>query len=137
MSETDLLFSQGKLRNFEGSSRTIEGINRWIHVTTGRLSSSALISVSGQEELSIISSSSDLARLIVLSAHKQGGHKMASDTIARTRLIAYIHRPGKLVKSVLESCTLCKLKREVKSQQLIGKLPLDMVFQLHPLKKYL
>ena len=110
MPETDLLFSQGDLKNFEVSSRTMEGINRSIHVTTGRLSSSTLIDFSGQEELPIISSSSELARIIVLSPHKQGGHKMASDTIARTRLIAYIHRPGKLVKSVLESCTLCKLK---------------------------
>ena len=114
MPETDLLFSQGKLKNFEGSSRTIEGVNRSIHVTTGRLSSSALIAISGQEELPIISSSSELACLIVLSANKQGGHKMASDTKARTRLIAYIHRPGKLVKSVLESGTLYKLKKEIK-----------------------
>ena len=75
MPETDLLFSQGKLKNFEGSSRTIEGVNRSIHVTTGRLSSSALIAISGQEELPIISSSSELARLIVLSAHKQGSHE--------------------------------------------------------------
>ena len=127
MSETDLLFSQGKLRNFEGSSRTIEGINRLIHVTTGRLSRSALIAVLGQEELPTISSSSDLARLIVLSAHKQGGHKIASDTIARTWLIAYINRPGNLVRSVLDSCTLCKLKKENNSQQLIGKLPLNKV----------
>ena len=103
--------------------------------TPGRLSSSALIAISGQEELPIISSSSELACLIVLSAHKQGGHKMASDTIARTRLIAYIHRPGKLVKSVLDSCTLCKLKREVKSQQLIGKLSWDRVCPISPFQK--
>ena len=75
MSETDLLFSQGKLRNFEGSSRTIEGVNRSIHVTTGRLSNSALIAVSGQEELPIISSSSELAGLVVLSFQKQGNLK--------------------------------------------------------------
>ena len=75
MPKTDLLFSQGKLKSFEGSSRTIEGVNRSIHVTKGRLSNSALIAVSGQEELPIISSDSELARLIVLSAHKQGGHK--------------------------------------------------------------
>ena len=75
MSETDLLFPQGKFRNFEGSSRSIEGVNRSIHVTKGRLSNSTLIAVSGQEELLIISSDSELARLIVLSAHKQGSHK--------------------------------------------------------------
>ena len=108
MPKIDLLFFQGKLRNFEGSSRTSEGVKRSIHVATGRLSNSALITVSGQEELPIISSSSELACLIILSVNKQGGHKMASDTKARTRLIAYIHRPGKLVKSVLYSCTLCK-----------------------------
>merc|ERR1712112_413313 len=38
MGETDLLFSQGELKNFEHTSRTIDGINRTIHVTTGRLS---------------------------------------------------------------------------------------------------
>ena len=60
---------------------------------------------------------------------------MASDTIARTRLIAYIHRPSKLVKSVLKSCTHCKLKGEVKSHQLIGKLPLDRVCPTPPFQK--
>ena len=113
MPKTDLLFSQGKLKSFEGSSRTIEGVNRSIHVTKGRLSNSTLIAVSGQEELPIISSDSELARLIVLSVHKQGGHKIASDTIARIRLIAYINGTGKLVRSVLESCTLCKLEKEI------------------------
>ena len=101
--KTDLLFSQGKLKSFEGSSRTIEGVNRSIHVTKGRLSNSALIAVSGQEELPIISSDSELARLIVLSAHEQGGHKVVSDTIAKPRFIAYVNRAEKLVGSVLES----------------------------------
>ena len=48
MPKIDLLFSQGKLKSFEGSSRTVEGVNRSIHVTKGRLSNSALIAVSGQ-----------------------------------------------------------------------------------------
>ena len=101
--KTDLLFSQGKLKSFKGSSGTIKGVNRSIHVTKGRLSNSALIAVSGQEELPIISSDSELAHLIVLSAHKQGGHKIASDTIAKIRLIAYVNRAQKLVGSVFES----------------------------------
>ena len=75
MLKIDLSLSQGKLKSFEGSSRTVEGVTRSIHVTKGRLSNSALIAVSGQEELPIISSDSELARLIVLSAHKQGGNK--------------------------------------------------------------
>ena len=75
MPKIDLLFSQGKLKSFEGSSRTVEGVNRSIHVTKGRLSNSTLIAVSGQEELPIISSDSELACLIVLSAHKPRGHK--------------------------------------------------------------
>merc|ERR1711873_69864 len=48
MGETDLLFFQGELRNFEHTSRTIEGINRTIHVTTGRLSGAAVSAMSGQ-----------------------------------------------------------------------------------------
>ena len=92
MSETDTLFSQGKLQHFQGTSRTIDGVNRTIHVTTGRMSNSALKAISGQEELPIISSNTKLAHMIVLSAHTIGGHKMASNTLARTRPIAYIHR---------------------------------------------
>ena len=96
MPKTDLLFSQGKLKSFGGFSRAIEGVNRSTHVTKRRLSNSTLIAVSGQEELPIISSDSELARLIVLSAHKQGGHKIASDTIAKIRLIAYVNRTEKI-----------------------------------------
>ena len=65
MGETDLLFSQGELKNFEHTSRTIEGINRTIHVTTGRFSGAAVSVMSGQAELTILSATSDLARLIV------------------------------------------------------------------------
>ena len=60
---------------------------------------------------------------------------MANDTIARTRLIAYIHRPGKLVKSVLNACNLCKLKKEQVSHQLMGKLPSYRVCPTPPFQK--
>merc|ERR1712101_13127 len=123
MGETDLLFSQGELKNFEHTSRTIQGINRTIHVTTGRFSGAAVSVMAGQTELPILAASSELARLVVLTAHKIGSHKMTKDTIARTRQIAYIHKPGKLVKSILENCNLCRLKKEKTSQQLMGKLP--------------
>ena len=75
MPKTDLLFFQGKLKSFGGFSRAIEGVNGSTHVTKRRLSNSTLIAVSGQKELPIISFDSELACLIVLSAHKQGGHK--------------------------------------------------------------
>ena len=42
MPKIDLLFFQGKLKIFEGSSRTVEGVTRSINVTKGRLSDSAL-----------------------------------------------------------------------------------------------
>merc|ERR1712089_3068 len=135
MGETDLLFSQGELKNFEGTSRTIEGINRTIHVITGRLSGAAVSAISGQKELPILAANSDLARLIVLTAHRIGGHKMTKDTIARTRQIAYIHRPGKLVKNILDNCNLCRLKKEQTSQQLMGKLPSYRVCPTPPFQK--
>ena len=135
MGETDLLFSQGELKNFEGTSRTIEGINRTIHVTTGRLSGAAVAAISGQKELPILAASSELAKLIVLTAHRIGGHKMIKDTIARTRQIAYIHRPGKLVKNILDNCNICRLKKEQTSQQLMGKLPSHRVCPTPPFQK--
>jgi len=135
MGETDLLFSQGELKNFEHTSRTIQGINRTIHVTTGRLSSAAVSAMTGQTELPILAASSELARLIVLTAHRIGGHKMTKDTIARTRQIAYIHRPGKLVKNILDNCNLCRLKKEQTSQQLMGKLPSYRICPTPPFQK--
>merc|ERR1712240_816853 len=126
---------QGELKKFEHTSRTIEGINRTIHVTPGRLSGTAVSVMSGQTELPILSATSELARLIVLSAHRIGGHKMTKDTIARTRQIAYIHRPGKLVKSILDNCNLCKIKKEQTSQQLMGKLPSYRVCPTPPFQK--
>ena len=135
MGETDLLFSQGELKNFKHTSRTIQGINRTIHLTTGRLSSAAVSAMTGQAELPILAASSELARLIVLTAHRIGGHKMTKDTIARTRQIAYIHKPGKLVKSILDNCNLCRLKKEQTSQQLMGKLPSYRICPTPPFQK--
>merc|ERR1712101_53077 len=135
LGETDLLFSQGELKNFEHTSRTIQGINRTIHVTTGRLSSAAVSAMTGQTELPILAASSELARLIVLTAHRIGGHKMTKDTIARSRQIAYIHSPGKLVKNILDNCNLCKLKKEKTTQQLMGKLPSYRICPTPPFQK--
>merc|ERR1712041_37744 len=136
MGETDLLFSQGELKNFEHTSRTIQGINRTIHVTTGRLSGTAVSAMSGQTELPILAASSELARLIVLTSHKIGGHKMTNDTLARTRQLAYIHRPGKLIKSILDNCNLCKLKKEQTSQQRSAESQIDKEMRLNKQKEY-
>merc|ERR1712101_98790 len=91
--------------------------------------------MTGQAELPILAASFELARLIVLTAHRIGGHKMTKDTIARTRQIAYIHRPGKLVKNVLDNCNIYKLKKEQISQQLMGKLPSYRVCPTPPFQK--
>merc|ERR1712030_195280 len=135
MEEVDQLFSDGKLDNLQGSSRTIEGVNRSIHVTTGRMSKTALEAVSGHQELPIISSSSRLAELIVQSSHKSGGHKMFAATLARTRHVAYILSPGNLIKRVLQNCTLCKIKKGKAVEQLMGKHPIDRVCPTPPFQK--
>ena len=98
MDETDHQFSQGNLKYFEGSTRTIKWVIRSIHITTGRLSKTALKAVSGQEEIPIISKTSRLAEIIALSAHKTGGHKTYNDTLSRSRQIAYMYKPGNLIK---------------------------------------
>ena len=60
---------------------------------------------------------------------------MTKDTIARTRQIAYIHRPGKLVKNILDNCNICRLRKEQTSQQLMGKLPSYRIFPTPPFQK--
>ena len=110
ISETDILFCQGSLKTIKGYTQTIEGVNRSIDVTTDRMSHIVLKADTGQRELPIISNSYWLANMIVPSAHKVGGHKMASDILTRTKLITYIHKPGNLIKHVSSSCCLCKIK---------------------------
>lgn len=62
MDSTDGLFSEGRLESLEGCSRTLEGVNRTMYVTQGRFSKtmSMVESVSGHEELAIISSHTEL-----------------------------------------------------------------------------
>ena len=50
--------------------------------STGKFSNTALKAVSGQEKIPIISNTCRLAEMIVLSAHKIGGHKSYNDTLA-------------------------------------------------------
>ena len=56
----------------------------------GRFSNTALKAVSGQEKIPIIYNIFRWAEIIVLSAHKIGGHKAYNDTLDRSRQIAYI-----------------------------------------------
>ena len=85
MDLTDDLFSGGQLEHLD--ARTVEGVNRTLHVTRGRFTKSALAAVSGQEELPT------LAELTVCGAHcgdHSTNHREAQDCLSRTREIAFI-----------------------------------------------
>ena len=130
MDLTDQLFSEGKLTHLEGSSRTVEGVNRIVHFTQGRFSRTALAAVTGQQELPIISAKCKLAQLIARGAHKgESGtnHREIQDCIARTREVAFIFKPKWLVWQIIDSCPLYSIKKAKKAAQLIGKLPEDKV----------
>ena len=133
MGLTDQLFSDGQLDNI--SARTVAGLNRTLHVTQGRLSTTALAAVTGQEELPVISAHSPLAELIVRGAHmgEHGtNHKGDRDCLARTREVAYLHKPMWLIKKISTSCTFCQLKKRIPASQLIGKIPVDKVLPSPP-----
>ena len=83
-------FSQGNLNNIEGSASTIDGVNRSIHVTTGRFSNTDLQAISGKEEIPLTSNSCRLAEMIVLSTHNIWGHKVYNDTHSRSRKISSV-----------------------------------------------
>ena len=100
MDDIDKIFSQGNLNNIEGSASTIDGVNRSIHVTTGRFSNTAFKAASGQEEISIVSNTCRLAEMIVLSAHKIGGEKTYNDTLFRSRQLAYKYKPNNFINKV-------------------------------------
>ena len=74
--------------------------------------------------------------MIVLSAHINGGdHKTYNTTLAKSRQIAYIHKPNYLIKNILESCVNCKVGRERGSSQIMGKLPVNRVSPTLPFQK--
>ena len=70
--------------------KTIVGVNKSIHITTGRFSNTALKAISGQEEIPLILNSCRLAEMIVLSAHNIWGHKVYNDTHSRSRKISSV-----------------------------------------------
>ena len=88
--ENDNLFSQGSLKNVEGCTRTIEGVDRSIHLTTGRFSKTSLKVVSDQEEIPKISNSCRLVEMTLFSAYTIGGNKSYNNTLAIFRPKAYI-----------------------------------------------
>ena len=74
----------------EGSTRTIEGVNRDIHVKTEGFLKIALKAISGQEKIPIIYNIFRWAEIIVLSAYKIEDNKTYNDTLDRSRQIACI-----------------------------------------------
>ena len=60
------------------------------------------------------------------------GHKAYNDTLDRSRQIAYIYKSGFLNNWVLDSCVICKIKREKTASQLMNKLPLTRVNPISP-----
>ena len=90
--------------------------------TRGRVGGDALKRILGVDKLSILSSKSRLAKLIMIKSHEEGtgfDHRGVAGTLAKSRSRAWITNGGKLAKFVRNSCNLCKRRaKKTQSQQM-------------------
>ena len=90
--------------------------------TRGRVGGDALKRILGVDKLSILSSKSRLAKLIMIKSHEEGtgfDHRGVAGTLAKSRSRAWITDGGKLAKFVRNSCNLCKRNaKKTQSQQM-------------------
>merc|ERR1712215_317818 len=77
-----------------------------VWVTRGRLGK-GLPKIHGVEKLPILLSSSRLAKLIMIEAHREN-HDGAPGTLARSRTRAWIHRGRYLARKVSSRCVHCR-----------------------------
>ena len=126
MEETDILLSKGQLLNLD--IQTKEGINRTLHVTTGRFGKEGVKALYDKEALPVISASSKVAQLILRDCHQGSNnlnHRKAEDALARSRRFAYIVKGYTAAKQVCSSCPKCKLIQARTLSQKIGTIAVD------------
>ena len=94
MYKTDILLSQGKLKNL--NIETQDGLKRTVHLTTGHFGKEGVSGLYGISALPVLSLSSKLSELIISGAHYGSNAKLNNkspwDALARSRSTAYIHK---------------------------------------------
>ena len=94
MYETDILLSQGKLKNL--NIETQDGLKRTVHLTTCHFCKDGVSGLYGPSALLVLSPSSKLSELIIRGAHygsySQLNLQGPEDALVRSRSTAYIHK---------------------------------------------
>ena len=77
----------------------------------------------GTPRLAILSPESRLAKLIMISSHRQDHRSTPGDALFRSRRHAWIIKGKALAKRVVQECAWCKVMARVPQKQKMGILP--------------
>ena len=89
---------------------------------TGRLGGT-MQQILGTPRLAILSPESRLAKLIMISSHRQDHRSTPGDALFRSRRHAWIIKGKALAKRVVQECAWCKVMARVPQKQKMGMLP--------------
>ena len=116
---------QGKLKSLGAVKGTeLRGASqphRALIVTQGRVPQEDWRRLTGLSYLPVLLSSSPMARLLVREIHEEDHRKDVGWVLAASRRKAWIVRGRQLIKSVVKSCTRCRLENK-KVQANINRL---------------
>ena len=91
--------------------------------TTGRYSVDRLLELTGKVSLPIVLAASRLGMLYVTRAHREDHKREPANVLARTRRSVWLVGGRTVAAKAVQKCTYCRLQRRVTAEQLMGKLP--------------
>ena len=121
MKETFAAMKKGKLSNLSVT------VNKGMVFMSGRFRERDLARLLGKGRLPVIMANTRLARVIMISCHEEDHRRSAADTLARSRNHTWIPYGSRLAKSVCKSCVKCRLAAKKTVDQIMGKLPDDIL----------
>ena len=98
--------------------------------TNGRFGEDTTKKIFGVESLPVFMKETSTAELYMMQAHRCDddlAHRLAQDTLARTKSKVWIHQGLQLARRIVKDCPVCKKDKHKLQQQRIGRLPSSML----------
>ena len=121
MGTTFKAMQNGKLKSLNYA------VKNGIVIMSGRFRQKDLAKLLGKEGLPVLMPETRLARVIMTSCHNEDHRRSAADTLARSRNHAWIPQGTRLAKAVIKSCMRCRLSAKKRVDQIMGRLPEDIL----------
>ena len=102
-------------------------LKKGLIVTSGRFSEKHLEKLLGKTSLPILMPHTRLAKLIFQQCHEEDHRLSPTDTLARSKRIAWVPQRLGLARSTVRSCMKCRLAAKATAQEVMSQVPEGML----------